>query len=195
MSSKNPREMKTTLEIFVLLIGIFLLVSLGYCYWKTSSELDSMSSELDSIKKLIKIQNNLPTTITAKTTTISTKTATKTPSTTTTSTTTTTTFKKEEFKPKCDEYERDVIVWVKCGKIRTEEEMNTFIDKIRSNQRLTEDLNGILFLVVLFIVTCNNYCQKKTKTSKSIENSVRPKMAKQWHNHNNRCCPQIVVVR
>ena len=70
---------------------------------------------------MIKIQNNLPTTTTtAKTTTMSIKTTTKTPSRTTT---TFTTFEKEEFKPKCDEYERDVIVWVKCGKIRTEEEM------------------------------------------------------------------------
>ena len=165
--------------IFGLSIGIIaIIILMSFGYWKMSSELDSIQM------KLIKIQNNLPT-VTTATTTSSSITSKK------------TTTATEEFKPKCDEYERDVIVWVKCGKIRTEEEMNTFIDKIRSNQRLTEDLNGILFLVVLFIVivTCDNYCEKNTKTSKSIENSVRPKMAKQWHNHNNRCCPQIVVVR
>ena len=154
--------MKTPLLILGLQIGIILLLSFDYCYWKTSSELDSIRSELDSIKKLIKIQNNLPTTTTAKT-------ATKTPSTTTTSTTTTTTFKKEEFKPKCDEYEYNFMIWVKCGKIRTEEEMNTFIDKIRSTRKY-EDLTWfevLLFWIGVFILIAPLFiveiCEKKQK--------------------------------
>ena len=55
-------------------------------YWKTSSE-------LDSIKKWIKMQDNLPTTRTTPTpSSTSTTPATKT-------TSTTTTFEKEEFGP------------------------------------------------------------------------------------------------
>ena len=88
-SSKKPKEMNTTTIIIIFgLIGIiFGLMFLGY--WKTSSE-------VDSIKKWIKMQDNLPTTTTRTSTNT-------TPATTTTSTTTT--FEREEFEPKsCDGY-------------------------------------------------------------------------------------------
>ena len=88
---------------------------------------------------MIKIQSNLPTTTTFKTSRTS---------------TTSTKFDKEEFKAKCLEFvecgkirsafrvyeERNI-----CGKIRTEEEMNTFIDKMKSNR--TEESYAKLFTV------------------------------------------------
>ena len=51
--------MKIIMIIFGLLIGILFVVLMSLGYWK-------MSSELDSIKELIKIQNNLPTTLQKK---------------------------------------------------------------------------------------------------------------------------------
>ena len=137
--------------IFGLSIGIIaIIILMSFGYWKMSSELDSIQM------KLIKIQNNLPTATTAKTTS----------STITSKKTTTAT---EEFKPKCDEYEYNFMIWVKCGKIRTEEEMNTFIDKIRSTRKY-EDLTWfevLLFWIGVFILIAPLFiveiCEKKQK--------------------------------
>ena len=103
-SSTKPKDMNTTIIIIIFgLIGFgitFGLIFVGY--WKTSSE-------LNSIKKWIKMQDNMSTT----TTTI------PTPSTTTLETTTTT-FEKEEFGTKsCDDID-DVLSWMKCEKNRKE---------------------------------------------------------------------------
>ena len=132
--------MKTNIMIFGLSIGIIaIIILMSFGYWKMSSEFDSIQL------KLIKIQNNLPTATTA-TTTSSTITSKK------------TTTATEEFKPKCDEYEYNFMIWVKCRKIRTEEEMNTFIDKIRSTRKYEDfplfsiPLFGILFILICFCV-------------------------------------------
>ena len=85
-SSKKPKYMKTTI-LFGLIGILFVLMFLGY--WK-------ISTRFESIERLIKIQDNLPTTP------ITTTTATTT--TTTTTTTAITTTEKEEFGPKsCDD--------------------------------------------------------------------------------------------
>ena len=143
--------MKTNIMIFGLSIGIIaIIILMSFGYWKMSSELDSIQM------KLIKIQNNLPTATTA-TTTSSTITSKK------------TTTATEELQPKCDEYEYNFMIWVKCRKIRTEEEMNTFIDKIRSTRKY-EDLTWfevLLFWIGVFILIAPLFiveiCEKKQK--------------------------------
>ena len=90
--------MKTTI-IFGLIGILFVLMFLGY--WKMSTRFESIE------QRLIKIQDNLPTTP------ITTTTAT---ATTTTTTTAITTTEKEEFGPKsCNDVD-DVMAWLKCEK-------------------------------------------------------------------------------
>ena len=94
--SKRPRKMNATSLIIIIfgLIGIIFGLMFLSLYIKTSCE-------LDSLKKLIKSQENLSTT---------------TSTTLTTTTATTTKIEKEEFRPEsCDDVD-DVLSWLKCEK-------------------------------------------------------------------------------
>ena len=126
--SKKPRKMNATTLIIIIfgLIGIifgFMFLSL---YIKTSCE-------LESLKKLIKSQENLSTT-------------------TSTTTATTTTNEKEEFRPEsCDDVD-DVLSWLKCEKsveranaIRVRENR----ERVRENREQsdwTSERNFIIFI-------------------------------------------------
>ena len=149
----SPKEMKTAMFIiFGLLIGIILFLG----YWK-------MSSELDSIKKLIKIQNNMQ----SATTTASTTTAITTTTTATTSSTTTT-FEKEEFGLKsCDDND-DVLTWLKCEKIRDRE-----ISRRLSNGGMLFTLIciGVIFALAICCSICENIyrCLQKRIKDRNTE--------------------------
>ena len=135
--SKKPRKMNATTLIIIIfgLIGIifgFMFLSL---YIKTSCE-------LDSLKKLIKSQENLSTT---------TSTASTTTTTAATTTATTTMIEKGEFKPEsCDDVD-DVLSWLKCEKsveranaIRVRENR----ERVRENREQsdwTSERNFIIF--------------------------------------------------
>ena len=155
----------TTLIIIIFgLIGIifgFMFLSL---YIKTSCE-------LDSLKKLIKSQENLSTT-------------TSTASTTTTAATTTK-IEKEEFRPEsCDDVD-DVLSWLKCEKsveranaIRVRENR----ERVRENREQsdwTSERNFIIFIIFLvalfpamyLFIRVYIFCKNRTHQKKKKYNA------------------------